>query len=53
MKQIKEMCVDVGFEVIFSQYVMAGKWEEDRTHTEAKEILLVCKKVGENLERLI
>lgn len=44
MEQIQRMCQDVGFEVIFNQYVVAGKWNEPKSPTQGKEILLICQK---------
>ena len=44
--EIEQMFVKLGFEVLFSKYVQAGKWdiELESTDTKAKEILLLCKK---------
>ena len=45
-EEIEKICRDIGFEVIFSRYVQAGKWEIELNATDnnAKEILLLCKK---------
>lgn len=45
--EIEQMFIDSGFEVIFSKYVQAGKWniELESTDKRAKEILLLCKKI--------
>ena len=44
--EIEQLFTEVGFEVIFSKYVQAGKWdiELESTDSKAKEILLLCKK---------
>ena len=41
------MCTAAGFEIIFSRYVQAGRWdaELDAVDSRAKEILLLCKKI--------
>ena len=45
--EIEKMFTEVGFEVVFSKYVQAGKWDIElkSTDTKAKEILLLCKKI--------
>jgi len=49
--EIEEMFIKLGFEVIFSRYVQAGKWdtELESTDIKAKEILLLCKKIPDKL----
>jgi SAM-dependent methyltransferase len=44
--EIEQMCINAGFEIIFSRYVQAGRWdmELDATDSKSKEILLLCKK---------
>lgn len=44
---IEKMCTDAGFEIIFSRYVQAGRWdiELEATDEKAKEILLLCRKI--------
>ncbi len=45
-KEIEEMCTNVGFEIVTSRYVQAGRWdvELEATDNGAKEILVLCKK---------
>ena len=45
--EIEQMCIESGFEVIFSRYIQDGKWEKElkATDKKAKEILLLCKKM--------
>jgi len=46
-QEIEDMSKNVGFSVVMSRYVQAGKWdvELDATNEKAKEILLLCRKV--------
>lgn len=43
--EITVMCRNNGLEVVFSRFVKAGKWDEELSHSDGKEILLVCRKV--------
>lgn len=42
--EIFKMCKEVGLNVIFSRYVSAKDWQKELKPTEAKEILILCKK---------
>jgi 2-polyprenyl-3-methyl-5-hydroxy-6-metoxy-1,4-benzoquinol methylase len=44
--EIETMCIDAGFEIVWSRYVRAGAWEKELTSTDpqAKEILLLCRR---------
>jgi 2-polyprenyl-3-methyl-5-hydroxy-6-metoxy-1,4-benzoquinol methylase len=45
--EIVQMCVSVGFEIVFSRYVRAGDWNDApllNTADTAKEILIKCRK---------
>ncbi|WP_333804907.1 GNAT family N-acetyltransferase [Sulfurospirillum sp.] len=44
--EIETMCQRVGFKIIFSRYVQAGKWDTCLSPTDknAKEILVLCQK---------
>ena len=46
MSEIVNLCESVGFEVLWSRFVSAGKWEISLSPTDAKakEILIFCKK---------
>lgn len=44
-EEIVGMCRDAGLEVVFSRFVKAGKWEQEFSRTDGKEILLVCRKL--------
>ena len=45
-EEIMNLCKSVGFKVIFSRYVQAGRWDTELQPTDekAKEILLLCQK---------
>lgn len=47
MREIRQMCIDAGFEIVFSRFVNAKDWETGFTATSesSKEILLKCRKV--------
>lgn len=47
-QEIEDMCRETGFEVLLSRYVKAGKWENELSPKESKEILLVCQKRTRN-----
>ena len=42
--EILKMCKEVGLNVIFSKYVSAKDWQKELKPTEAKEILILCRK---------
>ena len=46
MEEIKQMCEEAGFEVLFTRFVSAKDWTTgfEATHKSAKEILVKCKK---------
>jgi 2-polyprenyl-3-methyl-5-hydroxy-6-metoxy-1,4-benzoquinol methylase/GNAT superfamily N-acetyltransferase len=46
--EIIEMCVTIGFEIIYTRYVNAGDWETDYSPTQdsAKEILVKCRRIN-------
>jgi 2-polyprenyl-3-methyl-5-hydroxy-6-metoxy-1,4-benzoquinol methylase/GNAT superfamily N-acetyltransferase len=42
--EIKNLCEQAGFNVIWSRYVRAGNWEQEVKPDKAKEILVLCQR---------
>lgn len=45
-EEIKEMCIHVGLDVVWTRFVRAGRWDEtlEEGDDRAKEILVLCRK---------